>query len=219
MNRRDHKLSVMIADDHPIVLLGLDGLLRASERFEVVSVSFNGLDALDALRNIEPDLAVLDICMPGLTGLQVLQHVEHEGLRTRIVFLTASATDDQILTAVTHGVWAIMLKDAAADSLVNCLENVAMGERWLPPELVSPALSREVDRLNETERLDNVLTAREREISILVADGLSNKEIARRTNIAEGTVKIHLHNAYQKLGLSNRTSLAGLAQRLWALKR
>ena len=218
MNRRDHKLSVTIADDHPIVLLGLDGLLRASERFEVVSVSFNGLDALDALRNIEPDLAVLDICMPGLTGLQVLQHVEHEGLRTRIVFLTASATDDQILTAVTHGVWAIMLKEAAAE-LVNCLEDVAMGERWLPPELVSPALSREVDRLNETERLDNVLTAREREISILVADGLSNKEIARRTNIAEGTVKIHLHNAYQKLGLSNRTSLAGLAQRLWAPKR
>jgi len=77
------------------------------------------------------------------------------------------------LKAVTHGAWAIMLKDAAADSLVNCLQNVAKGERWLPPELVSPALSREAERRNESERLDNVLTAREREISILVADGLS----------------------------------------------
>ena len=218
MNGGERKLSVMLAHDHPIVLGGLATLLRAN-RFEVVSASANGLDALNALRNIEPDLAVLDICMPGLTGLQVLQHVEDEGLRTRIVFLTASATDEQILKAVTHGAWAIMLKDAAADSLVDCLQNVAKGERWLPPELVSPALSREAERRNESERLDNVLTAREREISILVADGLSNKEIARRTNISEGTVKIHLHNAYQKLGLSNRTSLAGLAQRRWGAKR
>ena len=114
MNGGERKLSVMLADDHPIVLGGLATLLRAN-RFEVVSASANGLDALNALRNIEPDLAVLDICMPGLTGLQVLQHVEDEGLRTRIVFLTASATDEQILKAVTHGAWAIMLKDAAAD--------------------------------------------------------------------------------------------------------
>ena len=218
MNGGERKLSVMLADDHPIVLGGLATLLRAN-RFEVVSASANGLDALNALRNIEPDLAVLDICMPGLTGLQVLQHVEDEGLRTRIVFLTASATDEQILKAVTHGAWAIMLKDAAADSLVNCLENVAMGKRWLPPELVSPALSREAERRTESEHFDTVLTAREREISILVADGLSNKEIARRTNISEGTVKIHLHNAYQKLGLSNRTSLAGVARRGSGSKR
>jgi two-component system, NarL family, nitrate/nitrite response regulator NarL len=208
--------TVLIADDHPIVLGGLTGLLGSKDRFDVVATCSDGSEALEKLRALEPDLGVLDISMPGLTGIEVLAITEAEGLRTRVVFLTASATDEQITQAVARGAWGIMLKDAAADMLVDCLGKVVTGERWLPPELVSPALEREAERRSHLDRLDGLLTSREREIAILVAEGLSNKQIARRVRISEGTVKIHLHNAYQKLGVVNRTSLATLAQRYFA---
>jgi two-component system, NarL family, nitrate/nitrite response regulator NarL len=208
-------VTVVLADDHPIVLNGLKGLLSSDPRFDVAATFSNGKDALQGLRQLEPTLAVLDICMPGLTGVEVLKSVEDDGLGTRVVFLTATATDEQIVEAVSHGAWGIMLKDAAADALVDCLSSVVDGERWLPPELVSAALAREASRRENSEQLKHLLTTREREIAMLVADGLSNKEIARRSSISEGTVKIHLHNAYQKLGVANRTSLAGLARRNW----
>jgi len=213
MKQQVQKVSVVLADDHPLVLGGLKSLLGADRGFAIETSASNGLEAVEALRRLEPDLAVLDIQMPGLTGIEVLQAVEDEGLHTRIVFLTATASDEQIHKAVTHGAWGIMLKDAAAESLIECLRKVSQGERWLPPELVSPALHRESERRSDIDRLENLLTAREHEITLLVAQGLSNKQIARQTNISEGTVKIHLHNAYQKLRVSNRTTLAGLAQR------
>ena len=207
------RYTVLIADDHPIVLSGLAATLGTKEAFDVVATCADGPEALAGLRSLEPDLGVLDIGMPGLTGIEVLSVSEGEGLRTRLVFLTASATDEQITQAVARGAWGIMIKDAAADMLVECLEQVANGQRWLPPELVSPALEREAERRNDINRIDSLLTAREREIAILVAEGLSNKQIAGQISITEGTVKIHLHNAYQKLGVVNRTSLGVLAQR------
>ena len=104
-----------------------------------------------------------------------------------------------------------MLKDNAAETLIACVEKVSSGERWLPPELIGPAFERQDSRPSSSSAFEN-LTRREQEIAILVADGLSNKHIGRRFNISEGTVKIHLHNAYRKLGLSNRTSLAVLCK-------
>ena len=205
--------SVVLADDHPVLLSGLQGLLRP--QFQTLRACTNGNDALDSLRELEPDLAVLDIRMPGLTGIEVLEIAETEGLRTKIVLLTAAAADTHIAAAVARGAWGLMLKDAAAEHLINCLWRVVRGERHMPPELVSPALAREADRRLASEQLEGLLTSREREIAILVAHGLSNKHIARNLSISEGTVKIHLHNAYQKLGVSNRTSLATLAQRHW----
>jgi DNA-binding NarL/FixJ family response regulator len=108
-----------------------------------------------------------------------------------------------------------MLKDTAADVLLNCLRQVAAGLRWLPEELVSAAMTRDIGREVEIRRTTDALTAREREVSELVAQGLSNKHIARQLDVSEGTVKIHLHNIYRKLGVMNRTTLAALALRLW----
>ena len=213
MTHEQNTGSVLIADDHPIVLSGLEGLLRAAGCFDVVAAYANGGEALHGLRELEPQLAVLDIRMPQLTGVEILERIESEGLRTRVVLLTASATDEQIARAVTHGAWGIMLKDAAADALVDCLGRVSAGERWLPSELVSPALMREAGRRKDVNRLQTLLTAREREIALFVAQGLSNKQIARKVNISEGTVKLHLHKAYQKLDVANRTSLSSLVQR------
>ena len=211
----EEALTVLLADDHPIVLSGLKALLGSRTDFQVVAACSDGSEALHCLRELEPYLGVLDIQMPGLSGIEVLQITESEGLRTRIVFLTASATDKNVTEAVFGGAWGIVLKDVAAQELIDCLKKVAAGDQWLPSKLVTSAFEREAARRNDSERVAKLLTVREQEIAKFVAAGLSNKQIARKASISEGTVKIHLHNAYQKLGVSNRTALAMLAHRLW----
>jgi DNA-binding NarL/FixJ family response regulator len=209
---------VVLADDHPIILSGLNGLLRERRNLEIVASVTNGHDALTCVRELEPELAVLDINMPELSGLDVLESIEAEGLSTRVIILTASATDAHITTAVSRGAWGIVLKDHAADTLLQCVDKISAGERWLPTELVDPALSREAERAKHSASFDT-LTEREQEIASLIAEGLSNKHIARKAQISEGTVKIHLHNIYQKLGIANRTTLATLAQSYSLKKR
>ena len=213
MTRDTLFLRVVIADDHPIVLSGLKALLGLRPGTEIVGSAGDGATALETILTAEPDLAILDINMPALSGVDVLERVEGEGLSTRVILLTASASDAHIERAVSYGAWGIMLKDSAADDLLVCIDKVIAGERWLPPDLIGPAIARETQRRSEKRNLEDALTAREQELVHLVAEGLSNKHIARRLNISEGTVKIHLHNIYQKLGVSNRTALTTLAHR------
>jgi two-component system nitrate/nitrite response regulator NarL len=207
---------VVVADDHPIVLAGVLTLLKAARAYQVVATASNGADALAQINRLAPDLAVLDINMPEKSGIDVLRELQSaEEPTTRVVLLTASVQDAQIASAVACGTWGIIRKDAAADELVSCLDQVSAGERWLPDGMVAPALERELARQSESAKYASILTPREQEVAALVADGLSNKHISRRTGIAEGTVKIHLHNIYQKLNVANRTALATVAQRYW----
>ena len=209
---RECAMRVVLADDHPIVLGGLRALLQVEAGVEIVATTPDGATALAAIRTHEPHIAVVDINMPQLTGLEVLEALEADGLATRVVLLTGSATDEQIATAVERGAWGLLLKESALDTLTECLKTVAAGRRWLPEELVAPAVRRAAERLKKNVRPERVLTAREYEIAGLIARGLSNKHIARALGISEGTVKIHLHNMYEKLGGLNRTSLAVLMQ-------
>ena len=204
----DVRSKIVLADDHPIVLSGLKAILSGLPEVDIVAMAPNGAEATTAIRELEPEIAILDINMPEFTGLEILEMVEAEGLSTRVVFLTSSATDAQIAESVRRGAWGIVLKESAADTLVACIQQVSGGNRWLPPDLVEPALRREIERTRKGGL--SALTARERELARLVAQGLSNKHIARHLQISEGTVKIHLHNIFQKLELSNRTSLATL---------
>jgi DNA-binding NarL/FixJ family response regulator len=201
-------MRVVLADDHPIVLGGLRALLQAEAGVEIVAAVPDGASALAVIRAHEPHIAVLDINMPRLSGLDVLEALEQDGLATRVVFLTGTASDEQIATAVERGAWGFLLKEHALDTLVQCLRTVAAGRRWLPEEVVAPAIRRATERREKDVQLARVLTAREYEIAGLVAQGLSNKHIARALAISEGTVKIHLHNTFEKLGGLNRTSLA-----------
>src|SRR3954467_6858848 len=204
-------MRVMLADDHPIVLSGLRALLQAERGVEIVAAALDGATALAMIRAHEPEIAVLDIYMPQLTGLDVLEALEADGLATRVVLLTGSASDEQIMHAVERGAWGLLLKESALGTLTECLETVSSGQRWLPEELIAPAVRRATERRTKDVQLERVLTAREYEIAGLVAQGLSNKHIARALDISEGTVKIHLHNTFEKLGGANRTSLAVLA--------
>jgi len=204
--------SILLADDHPIVLRGLTVLLS---NFRIVATCLDGTEAVECLRELEPDLAVLDISMPGLSGIEVLRIIESEGLRTRIVFLTASVKDETATVAFSAGAWGIVLKEAAASELEECLLRVLAGEQCPPSEMVRSALDQERAGPCSRGHIQNFLTPREREIARLVAAGMSNKQIARAAGIAEGTVKMHLYNIYQKLGVTNRAALAVLANRLW----
>jgi two-component system nitrate/nitrite response regulator NarL len=205
------RVSIVVADDHPVVLRGLIDVLRSCPQLDVVAACSDGNSAMDAIRKLAPDVAVLDIAMPGLNGIDVLTSIAANKSETKVAFLTASIADDQILAAIARGAKAIMLKDTAPENLTDCVQAVAAGEKWFPSDLIDAAIERETGRRLRGERIGQMLTTRERAIILLVAEGLPNKVVARRLAISEGTVKIHLHNIYQKIGVANRTALTVFA--------
>ncbi len=205
------RVRVILADDHPIVLKGLCGLLAEESDIEVAAACADGGAAWDAVLRHDPDVAILDITMPSLTGTEVLARIRRARLRTRVVVLTASASDAQVLAVITGGANGVILKDMAVDDLVRCVRAVAAGGRWLPREIFDRALRAASPDAVAPEQASRGLTPREREISLLVAAGLSNKEIGRKLDVTDGTVKVHLNNIFQKTGVSNRTALAALA--------
>ena len=164
MQPRGQAARVVLADDHPIVLTGLRALLKPEPGVEIVAAAPDGATALAMIRAHEPDIAVLDVDMPQLTGLDVLEALEAEGLLTRVVFLTGSASDEQLATAVERGAWGLLLKESALDTLMACLKTLCRGQRWLPEELVAPAVRRAAERRERDVPLERVLTAREYEI-------------------------------------------------------
>ena len=204
-------VSIVVADDHPVVLRGLVTLLNEDKTFRVIARCASGLEALEAIRTRKPDLALLDMNMPSLHGLEILKAVVAETLATRIIFLAASLSDREIVAATAGGAYGIILKESAPDTLIRCLHAVAAGQKWLPAELVDGALERTMERHTQIARVEKLLTRREIEVMLRVSDGLSNKEVASLLNISEGTVKIHLHSIYHKVGVGNRTSLANFA--------
>jgi len=195
---------VVIADRHPVVLQGLTNVLTAESSFKVVACCSDGTDCIEAIRSLVPDIAILDISLPGLTGLEILTIANSESLPTRMVFFTASVEDRELIVSAAAGAYGVILKDVAPEILVQSLREIADGQRLLP----LPTVPREQGNVANTENVLTVLTERERQIMRLVSGGLSNKEIGRRLNITDGTIKQHLHHIYQKLEISNRTVLA-----------
>ncbi len=200
------QISLVLADDHPFLLEGIARVLDAESGLSVVARCRDGVEGLDAIRQLKPDIAVLDIAMPGLSGLEVLQIVNSEQLATRVIFLTANATDQNIFTLIENGASGLLLKDTAVAELVNCIKQVSAGSKYLPKELISAALERETGKRTALRHIEE-LTGREREILVLLGEGLANKEIAYRLGLAEGTVRIHVHNIYQKTGIPSRMAL------------
>jgi two-component system, NarL family, nitrate/nitrite response regulator NarL len=203
--------SVVIADRHPVVLQGLTNVLGAESGFEVVARCSDGTSCIEAIRSLVPDIAILDISMPGLSGLEILSMANSESLSTRLVFFTASVEDRELVISAAAGAYGVILKDVALEILVQSLRQVADGQRLLPLPPADQTVPREKRKIAIAENVLSVLTDRERQIMRLVSEGLSNKEIGRRLNIVDGTIKVHLHHIFQKLEISNRTVLAALA--------
>ena len=185
--------------------------LGAEGGFDVVASCSDGTSCIEAIRNFLPDIAILDISMPGLTGLEILTIANSESLSTRLVFFTASIEDRELVMSAAAGAYGIIPKDVEVEILVQSLRQVADGQRLLPLPSPDQAGSREQRNIAVSDNALTVLTERERQIMRLVSEGLSNKEIGRRLNISDGTIKQQLHHIYQKLEISNRTVLAALA--------
>lgn len=203
-------IRLLLADDHPIVLDGLEQLFRFEEDCTVVGRCRDGIETLRRLHELRPDVLVLDVRMPRGDGLEVLRAIAAEESPTRVVLLTAAIDDDELLAAIRGGAQGVVLKEAAPERLVEAVRTVASGGSWLEPGLVGRALGRVVAVAAAEE--DKPLTPREREIVSSVARGLRNREIAEQLHITEGTVKIHLHHIYEKLRVKGRVELVLLAQ-------
>ena len=213
------KIRIVVADDHPIFRDGLCRLLALEADFEVVAQAQDGRQVLDVLQQYEPDILLLDLKMPGMDGLGTLQKLQNSKHKTRVIVLTASEDKNEFVQAMKLGTSGIVLKQSATDLLIKSIRKVNAGEIWLDSHTTAavmrqfatgadeaPAVGAPVSSSRERER--SLLSAREREIVALVAQGFKNKEMAEKMFISEQTVKNHLHNIFDKLGVSDRLELA-----------
>src|SRR3972149_2118442 len=205
-------ITLVIADDHPLILDGMENLFRLEKDFKVVARCLDGEETVKAVRKHKPDVLVLDIRMPGTDGLSLLRGMRKEKLSTRVVLLTGALDEDELAEAVRLGVRGLVLKEMAPKLLVQCIRQVHAGELWLEKRSVTSALEKLLQREAGQREVAQLLTPREIEIVKQVAAGLRNTEIAKKLFISEGTVKMHLHNIYQKLGVDSRKKLTRYAQ-------
>ncbi|MEQ1945761.1 MAG: response regulator transcription factor [Bryobacteraceae bacterium] len=208
-------IRLVIADDHPIVRDGLKKLLTLEDDLEVVGEASDGREVLDKVRELDPDVLLLDLRMPNLDGLAALQALPQINKRTRVIVLTASEDKNEFVQAMKLGCSGIVLKQTAPDLIVKSIRKVNSGEIWLDSHTTA-AVMRQFSTGMESGSSTNgakgrersPLSTREREIVALVAQGYKNKEMAEKMFISEQTVKNHLHNIFDKLGVSDRLELA-----------
>ena len=206
---------ILIADDHPIVRDGLKRVLSLEDDFEIVGEAGDGWEVFEKVRDTAPDVLLLDLRMPNLNGLTVLELLQQSRSPTRVIVFTASEDEDEFVQAMRLGCRGILIKQTDSDLIVKSIHKVHAGEIWLSSQVTAAVMNQFSNglRSNHTNgvpggRVCNPLSAREREIVALVAQGLKNKEVAERLFITEQTVKNHLHNIFDKLGVSDRLELA-----------
>jgi DNA-binding NarL/FixJ family response regulator len=209
------RIRIVIADDHPIVRDGLRKLLNLEEDLEIVGEASDGREVLDQVRQLEPDILLLDLRMPNMDGLTALQNLQHTEKKTRVIVLTASEDKNEFVQAMKLGCSGIVLKQTAPDLIVKSIRKVNAGEIWLDSHTTAAVMRQFASPGAEftgppasKPRERSPLSAREREIVALVAQGYRNKEMAEKMFISEQTVKNHLHNIFDKLGVSDRLELA-----------
>ena len=202
---------IVVADDHLIFREGLVKLLESRPGYHVVGAANDGDEALPLVQNLQPDLLLLDLTMPRMSGLVALRELRDMQVQVRIVILTASAERTDIVTAVQLGAQGVILKESASDVLYKCIQAVMSGQYWLGRKRVADLVTtlRQISAADPApSRKHFGLTPREREIIGAILDGSSNAEIASKFAISEKTVKHHLTNIFDKVGVGNRLELA-----------
>ena len=212
MGARRH--AVYVADDHPVYRDGIVAAVRARPDLQLVGEASDGRQALAEVRELEPDVVVLDMKLPGLDGLGVLDAMVQDELPARVLFLSAYADEEIVYRALARGAAGYLSKDATRDTICDAMAAVARGEVRVDPALQG-ALVGAIRRREVDDR--PILSAREREIVRLVADGLSAPEVGERLHLSPSTVKTHLQSLYQKLGVSDRAAAVATAMRLGLL--
>lgn len=200
-------IKVLIVDDHQVVRQGLRYLLEQEDGIEVVADCADGESAIAAVRSLAPTVVLLDLFMPGTSGLDVLTRIKHDRPGTEVLMLTSSTADEHLLAAVRAGALAYLPKTAGVDQVVAAVQAAARGESLLDPRIAA-RLVREIRDGNDRRGPLNQLSPRETEVLTLLARGKSNREIARTLAISEETVKAHVSSILAKLHLTDRTQAA-----------
>ncbi len=212
MNPDGQEIRILLADDHPIFRDGLKRLLEAEPGFKVIGEASNGVEAVRLVKQLKPELLLLDLSMPQQTGIEAIRELGSLGASVRIILLTAAAEKSQIVEALQLGARGVVLKDSATQLLIQAIRTVMGGEYWVGREQVSNLVQYlrmlMQTTAQETKQRKFGLTPRELEIVSAVVAGFANKEIAGHFKISEDTVKHHLSNIFDKLGVSTRLELA-----------
>ncbi|RPK90986.1 response regulator transcription factor [Streptomyces sp. ADI98-10] len=197
-------VSLVVVDDHPVVRDGLRGMFAAAAGFEVLGEASNGVDALAVVERLDPDVVLMDLRMPGGGGVAAIAELTRRGARSQVLVLTTYDTDSDTLPAIEAGATGYLLKDAPREELFAAVRAAADGRSVLSPAVASRLMNRV--RTPAADQAETSLSAREREVLVLVARGTTNREIAAELFISEATVKTHLTHIFAKLGAKDRAA-------------
>lgn len=204
------KIRVMITDDHSLIREGLKQLLEFDGSIEIVGEASNGMECLEKLKECNPEVLLLDINMPEKNGIEVLKQMKTENLQVKVLILTVHNEMDYLMQAVDIGVDGYILKDSESSELKKAIRTVRSGENYIQPSLIPALNSQLLNRDTDKDRI-SLLTNRELEVLVQVANGMFNKEIATNLKISERTVKNHISNIFKKIDVSDRTQAAVFA--------
>lgn len=210
------RIRVLIADGHPIVLEGLRNVLTGHDSIQLVGEASDGMEAIEKTVSLDPDVVMMDLRMPRVDGLTVLRSIHTRAPRSKVILFSGSDSKDEFVEAMKLGCSGILSKESATALIERSISKVFAGEIWLDSnttaavirQFASPSEFPAAANNGKTTRERAQLSQREREIIILIAQGYKNKEIAEKMFITEQTVKNHLHNVFDKLGVSDRLELA-----------
>ena len=194
------KITILMADDHPVVRAGIRGMLETQPEFQVVAEAENGREAFEQIAKFNPDVVLMDLRMPEMDGVEAIGKIKEKYPNINILVLTTYDTDADIVRAVEAGATGYLLKDAPREELFRAVRGTAKGETVLAPVVAARLMGKVRDHG------DQALSAREIDVLLLVARGASNQDVAEKLHVSTATVKSHLIQIYQKLGVSDRTA-------------
>jgi len=193
-------IKILMADDHPVVRAGIRGMLETQPEFQVVAEAENGREAFEQLEKLKPDVVLMDLRMPEMDGVEAIGKIKEKYPDINILVLTTYDTDADIVRAVEAGATGYLLKDAPRDELFRAVRGTAKGETVLAPVVAARLMGKVRDHGEQA------LSAREIDVLMLVARGASNQDVGEKLHVSTATVKSHLIQIYQKLGVSDRTA-------------
>jgi two-component system nitrate/nitrite response regulator NarL len=211
VEHRNGSIRILLADDHPVVRIGVRNMLRAEGHFDVVGEASDGDEAITQTLELLPDILLLDLSMPRMPGLEAMRAIMSGSPRVKILLLTATISTQQIIEALQIGARGIVTKDALIDQLTNAIDAVMQGDYWINGQRVVNLVGALHDLMQKAavpERKTYGLTPRELEVVGCIVEGCSNRDIAKQFAISEETVKRHLSNIFDKTGVSTRLELA-----------
>jgi NarL family two-component system response regulator LiaR len=197
-------IRILIADDHPVVRQGLSALLVPRNGMQVVGEAVDGNQAVKLEHELNPDVVMMDMVMPGLTGTQATVQIMAQNPDAHILILTSFGEDENLIEALNAGALGCLLKDSQPDDLLHAIQTVHRGQMSIPQTLAVKL----INQPKKAAKIESPLTEREQEIAALVTQGLSNKEIAQVLSVSANTIRSHISNILRKLNLANRTQLA-----------